>query len=90
VLLIVGEPSQQEKIYASSLDLSGCDAVTSGARNTISYKEKLLHREHGAEIALSRDYHRFARGAAVFSMVKILSVSSIVLFLLFVLLRRIL
>jgi hypothetical protein len=88
VLQIIGEPSPEEKVYAASLDIPGCDAVTVNAADTRVYRAKLLARESSAEITLSRDYHKFARSVNTFRTIKWLSFSAIGLFALFAILRR--
>ena len=88
VLKIIGEPSPEEKVYAASLDIPGCDAVLASATDSRAYRAKLLARESSAEIALSRDYHAYARRAGIFSTVKFLSFSAIGLFALFAILRH--
>jgi hypothetical protein len=70
------------------LDSFGGEFPIARARGTISHRDKLLRQEHSAESALTQDFHRYARQASTFHMVKRLSISIIGIPLALALLRK--
>jgi glycerol-3-phosphate dehydrogenase len=89
VLQIIGEPSPEEKVYAASLDILGCDAVTANATDTKAYRAKLLASESSAETALARDYHSYARSAGLLRTIKWFAFSAGAILIISTLIRRI-